>query len=173
MSLDFQPGPIEASQRFRASEARLRLFGRVTPKRIEVVRHILLPEPEPEPEPVEQTEPEMSDLPYATPTVRSVILSVCAKHGVSKEQLLSKSRVTRIVRCRQECCHTLRHSGIVINGEPISLLIIARHLGKLDHTTVLHSIRVHEARLAAGENLTGTEEVVAAALFQQTTRPKR
>jgi chromosomal replication initiation ATPase DnaA len=63
------------------------------------------------------------------------------------------ARQPHIVRCRKECCYELRRT-ITIQGRQISLPEIGRHLGGLDHATVLYSIRKHAELLAKGEEPT-------------------
>jgi chromosomal replication initiation ATPase DnaA len=79
------------------------------------------------------------------PTVREIILSVCKKHEVDIREVMSTTRTRRVVYCRMECCYEIR-CNVLINGRPISLPEIARHLGGLDHTTVLYGIRKHAER---------------------------
>src|SRR5690606_16379288 len=88
--------------------------------------------------------------PLSPTTTRAIITMVCAKHGVTRDELMSGSRERHIVKCRQECCYEIRRR-VKVAGRPISLPRIGRALGGLDHTTVLSSIRVHEKRLAEGD----------------------
>jgi hypothetical protein len=143
--LDLLPnsaGPVQRAMAEAYSARRQRLFNgaRATPKQVVVLRSLVPPAPPP-PEP-EAEEPEDD----GRPTVRSVMRAVCTKHRVSRTELLSMSRQKRIILCRQECCYELRRS-ILIQGRQISLPEIGRHLGGLDHTTVMHGIKQHAKRL--------------------------
>lgn len=142
MIVDFQPGPVEASMRARAVEARRRLFS--SP----VVRTRMAPIPEPviglpviEPEPVA----EVAMYPRR-PTVRSVMRDACEAHEVTMEELRSNSRVKRIVRARQQCFYHMRRY-VSWRGGQMSLITIANFFG-VDHTTVIHGINQHTKRLA-------------------------
>lgn len=79
------------------------------------------------------------------PTIREIILAICEKHDVHIREVRSVSRTKRIAFCRMECAYEIRRT-VLIRGRPISLPEIARHLGGLDHTTVLYGIRKHAQR---------------------------
>lgn len=66
---------------------------------------------------------------------------IAERHKVSLRQLLSPYRGRAVVKARQELMHTL----VVEHGW--SLMRAGRAIGR-DHTTVLHGVRVHAARLA-------------------------
>ena len=133
-------GPYESRIRMEAIARRQRLY-----------RPIKLPAKPVEP--VVEAEPGVilhpADWPLA-PSSQALITMVCAKHGVTRDELMSGSRERHIVKCRQECCYEIRRR-VKVAGRPISLPRIGRALGGLDHTTVLSSIRVHEKRLTEGD----------------------
>jgi chromosomal replication initiation ATPase DnaA len=80
----------------------------------------------------------------ATITVEDIIRDVCERRDVSRDDLLSPRRQTNVVRARQEAMWLVRHKT------GLSLPNIARRFGGRDHTTILHGIRTHQARLDAG-----------------------
>lgn len=88
-------------------------------------------------------------MPEATPRERrifqktTIIAEVAAKHGLSITELKSRDRAWRISHPRQEAMYELS------KRTRMSLPAIARSLGLTDHTTVIHGIRAHEARIAA------------------------
>lgn len=132
-------GPAEREQAQAHVARRQRLFGVKRPL-LAKFRPALIAPPPPEPAAIYPQKPTSS---------AALITMICAKHGITRDELMSMSRGRDIVRCRQECCYELRQR-IEIKGEPISLPAIGRLLGGLDHTTVLHGIRKH-AQLIADE----------------------
>lgn len=170
MSLDFQPGPVEASMRARAVEARRRLFSGQLPKKPlrlppplspfhpkrmgEVITEEIAAMPPPLPPPPVNYEQaavqvdEAIDGQRRKVTCRQIIAEVCVARGVHPRDLYSMSRSRPIVAVRQECCWRIRNE-VLVQGRQISLPEIGRQLGGLDHTTVLHSIRKFDAMRAA------------------------
>lgn len=71
----------------------------------------------------------------------AVIREVCAKHGLTVEQVMKRDRHGPIVRARQEFFYRAKHDC----GK--SLSETGNFFGGLDHTTVLHGIRAHEKRM--------------------------
>ena len=69
-----------------------------------------------------------------------IIREVCAKHGVTKAELLSIRRARNIVAARHEAMWRMSKET------SMSLPAIGRRMGDRDHTTVLHGIRRHEAK---------------------------
>lgn len=155
MSLDFAPGPLEASMRAQAVAARRRLFGT---SNLRMPAPAVRYEPLPEPDPVDLTDyervvAEVDEAIDGEPrkvTCRQIIAEVCFARGIHPRDLMSMSRSRPIVSVRQECCWRMRNE-VLIQGRQISLPEIGRQLGGLDHTTVLHSIRKFEAMRAANE----------------------
>ena len=78
----------------------------------------------------------------AAPTARDIVRAVAAFHGISTQELLSRSRLRRAVTPRQ-IAHFLAKTLM-----RKSLPQIGRLIGGRDHTTVLHSIRKIDARRA-------------------------
>lgn len=81
----------------------------------------------------------------------SVALSdTLSRHpGVTVAEVMGKSRLRPIVRARQEVMWLLREARWADGTPRYSLSGIAGALGVVDHTTVLHGVRVHAKRLAA------------------------
>jgi chromosomal replication initiator protein len=84
----------------------------------------------------------------AAPTVRAIQDAVSAVHGISRDQLLSSSRVGRVARARQLAMYLSRELT------PLSLSAIAVEFSR-DHTTVLHAVRAVGARLEPGSDTAG------------------
>lgn len=170
MSVDFQPGPVEASMRARAVEARRRLFNSPAPRKAIRLAPPLSPfhpkrmaesiSVEIEATPVSPPTPpatyeqaavqvdEAIDGQRRKVTCRQIIAEVCLARGVHPRDLYSMSRSRPIVAVRQECCWRIRNE-VLVQGRQISLPEIGRQLGGLDHTTVLHSIRKFDAMKGA------------------------
>lgn len=70
-----------------------------------------------------------------------IIVAVASDYGLGKGDLVGRSRRFPVVRARQEAMWRLR----TLRG--LSLAQIGRMLGGRDHTTILHGVRRHEARL--------------------------
>ena len=115
----------------------------------------------PQPPPAPITWPEYAEpVPYETMdfgprrppplTAREIIDQVAIKHGVSRDDIASRSRRAGVVNARSEACWRIRNE-VPVNGRQISLPEIARFRGGRDHTTILHNIRKFEAELAAGK----------------------
>lgn len=81
-------------------------------------------------------------------TMRSILAEVCAERGVTEADVLSQSRKRRIAHPRHEvmwrCKQVKRQDG----RDRYSLPQIGAFLGGRDHTTALHGVRAHKARLA-------------------------
>lgn len=71
---------------------------------------------------------------------QDIINEVCAKHQVTKLELMSLRRAVPIVLARHEAMWRMS------NETSMSLPAIGRRMGGRDHTTVLYAIRAHEAR---------------------------
>jgi len=61
------------------------------------------------------------------------IATVAADHGITVEEMRSKSRLPHLVKARHVAMYALRWRGL-------SLPAIARYLGIQDHTTVIHGL---------------------------------
>lgn len=77
------------------------------------------------------------------PSLEAIQRAVCAVHGLSVEELLSKSRSPRVARARQLAMYLARELT------SLSLTEIARAFDR-DHTTVLHAVRAVSSRLEPG-----------------------
>lgn len=120
-------GPIEASFRARAVEARRRLVGKAP-----VVRPLLIPPPATVSEPTVSLPPR-----FATTKARRVIVEVAQAHGLNWRELIGPSRERRVVVPRNEAAFRL------VVELRLSYPKAGRVLGNKDHTTVLHSCRRH------------------------------
>jgi chromosomal replication initiator protein len=82
-------------------------------------------------------------------TMKTIAADVCARHGLAVDDLLSPDRKRRIAHPRQEFMWRCRQIYWASGGHRYSLPQIGVFLGCRDHTTVLHGVRAHEARLEA------------------------
>lgn len=78
-------------------------------------------------------------------TVKQIIAECCQKHGVTMSEMLGLQRFKRIVVARHEAAYRLSKET------RLSMPQIGRRLGDRDHTTIIHAIRAHEARMAGKE----------------------
>ncbi len=92
------------------------------------------------------------------PTIRAIRDATCAHYDIRVGDLLSARRTRTITRPRQVVMWLAKQLT------PRSLPEIGRHLGGRDHTTVLHGIRVIEARIATDPRLREDVETISAAL---------
>jgi len=92
-----------------------------------------------------------------TPTVTEIQDAVADALGLSREELLSPRRTSRIARARQLAMYLARELT------PLSLAQIAREFNR-DHTTVLHAIRSVTQRLEPGSDTSETIQRVQASL---------
>lgn len=76
--------------------------------------------------------------------IKQIIRECCVKYHVTKQELIGPKRDTTIVQARQEAAFRMSKET------RLSLAQIGRKLGR-DHTTILHAIRRHEARLEGSE----------------------
>lgn len=79
--------------------------------------------------------------------VREVVGAVCAEVGLPASAIYGKSRVRNVVMARRLVCYILRRDGM-------SLPAIGAAIG-LDHTSVLHAVRMEEN--ARGKSETPTD----------------
>lgn len=70
-----------------------------------------------------------------------IVREVCAKHCLTKSELMSDRRARNLVAARHEAMYRMSKETTM------SLPAIGRRMGHKDHTTVLHGIRRHEAKL--------------------------
>lgn len=127
--------------------ARLRAGGARAPRLAPVTAVQTIPSPPP------SVTPEFPDVPaplnveklpdYHTAADR-IIAEVADKHGLTVPEVKSDRRAATIIDARYEAFYRLAKET------PLSLPQIGRKFGGFDHTTVLHGIRKHEQRTAAG-----------------------
>jgi chromosomal replication initiation ATPase DnaA len=78
---------------------------------------------------------------------RRIATEIARQHGFTFRQLISPRRNQKLAIARQHAMYELDRRT------SLSLPQIGKLLGGRDHTTVLHGIRAHEARLAKGESI--------------------
>lgn len=74
----------------------------------------------------------------------AIVKLVCDLRDVDYSEIMGQSRVRHIAHARQEVMWMLR----AMEPQP-SLPRIGRWIGGRDHTTCLHAIRTHQARIDA------------------------
>ena len=79
--------------------------------------------------------------------VRVIIHDVAARYGLTTFDLLGERKTRIVAMARQEAMHR------VSQERGMSLHAVARVFGGRDHTTILHGIRTHAARMAWAEAL--------------------
>lgn len=141
----------DLKERYAAIRRRLRFGGAVAePRPRDVVERRLVPWPLPRPMPearprVEAPAPRppsaVDTLPEFHTIADRIIAEVADKHGLTVHEVKSTRRKAQIIDARYEAFHR------VSKETPMSLPQIGRKFGGYDHTTVLHGIRTHEARL--------------------------
>lgn len=90
---------------------------------------------------------------------RRILSQVAADYGYTDHDVKSARREKFLCMCRQEVCWRLK------SELPWSLPHIGRFLGGRDHTSILHAVRKHQARLDAAKEMptrTGHEPLTAA-----------
>ena len=75
-------------------------------------------------------------------TGASVLAEIAKRHGMTPADLMSLSRRREVSWPRQEAMYE-----IFVRCPHLSYPAIARLLGGMDHTTVLHGVRVHCERI--------------------------
>lgn len=113
-------------------------------KPVEIVFEPPAPEPELEPEPPPAPEVVWVDpLPNvaACIEVKRKILDILEEHNMSWKEAMSRTRTPRHLAVRTQVYLMLKERGW-------SYPRIGRLCGKRDHTTVLHSVRLYEQKLA-------------------------
>jgi chromosomal replication initiator protein len=81
-------------------------------------------------------------------SVRRVLEATASHFGTTVDALTSPSRTQPLTRRRQVAMFAARR----VTGR--SLPFIARHIGRKDHSTILHGVRTVQARLDAGDRET-------------------
>jgi len=135
---------MDLQQHYR--EVRARLDGK------HFVKPIIEPvvEEEPDPEPIIEAGPEpvftvmwvdpLSNVP-APPEVKRMILDILEKHQMSWQEAVGRRKRKEHIAVRTDLYLMLLERGW-------SYPRIGRLCGKRDHTTVLHSVKTHRAKLA-------------------------
>ncbi len=82
-------------------------------------------------------------------TPRSIREAVAADYDLPADSLRAKTRISRVVRARQVAMYLCREMTT------LSLVLIGKHFGGRDHSTVLHSIRKIETLTADDPIFTG------------------
>src|SRR6185437_13828594 len=77
------------------------------------------------------------------PSIEAIQHAACARFGLTRDELLSRSRAERIVWPRQAAMYLAKELT------EHSLPAIAREFGGFDHTTVIHACRRVVVRISA------------------------
>ena len=84
------------------------------------------------------------EVPTMPPSYRAAMNAVCERHNLPPEALIAKDRTRHIVFARHEWWWVLR----------VKLGVDLAEIGRrscADHTSVMHGVRQHQARLDRGE----------------------
>jgi chromosomal replication initiator protein len=104
-----------------------------------------------------------------SPSVQAIQEAVCSEFGVSRQDLLSPRRTTRVSRARHLAMYLAR------DLTSLSLTEIAREFNR-DHSTVLHAIRAVSSRLDHGSETSAalhrTHELLATSHRAADPRPR-
>ena len=74
--------------------------------------------------------------------VREIIDDAAIRHGFTAAQIIGRDKTKWISHARQEAMCNAHEAGF-------SLPLIGRVMGGRDHTTILHGVHAHRARMAA------------------------
>ncbi|MGH2952877.1 MAG: chromosomal replication initiator protein DnaA [Solirubrobacterales bacterium] len=81
--------------------------------------------------------------PREAPSLEAIQDAICAAHGLSRSDLLSSRRTSRVARARQLAMYLTRELT------PLTLTQIAQAFDR-DHSTVIHALRAVDGRLEPG-----------------------
>jgi chromosomal replication initiator protein len=98
------------------------------------------------------------------PTLDAIQEAVCSVYGIRRDDLLSSSRATKVVRARQMAIYLARELTGMSHAE------ISRGFQR-DHSTVAHAIRAVEGKLEPGSETSLRIHTVHAALGTRPTNP--
>jgi chromosomal replication initiator protein len=84
-------------------------------------------------------------MPTTALRAKRIMAETAALYGVKVIDLVSQRRDALTSRARQHCYWTMRHETTW------SLPRIGKMFGDRDHTSILHGVRRHQARIDAGE----------------------
>lgn len=93
-------------------------------------------------EPTSTVVPVQLTIPTGAPTWRRIVIETAIKHNIMPAEMLSSQRAYNLVAARHEVMYRLK------TETTMSLPAIGKKLGK-DHSTVLHGVRKHIARMEA------------------------
>lgn len=82
-------------------------------------------------------------------SMKSITEAVAARHQIKVSDLKGPARSRHIARPRQEAMWLMRQVQWADGTPRYSLPMIGAFLGDRDHSTVIHGVRAHEARLVA------------------------
>ncbi len=87
---------------------------------------------------------------FSSTDLGRIMSMVAQKHGMTVTELVKRTNQRRVAWARQEVMWMARHLKRRDGTFRYSYPYIARRLGLQDHTTVIHGVRQHAKRLAAG-----------------------
>jgi chromosomal replication initiation ATPase DnaA len=79
--------------------------------------------------------------------LQQVIRDVAVLRGVSIVDIMGSSRVKHIARARQEVAWRMRQAKDEHGKSRFSFPQIAHWMGGYDHSTIVHAVKSHEARM--------------------------
>lgn len=81
-----------------------------------------------------------------TLSIRQVIGLCARKHGLTYADILGHNRTQRYVAARQEA------AWLLYQKDTMSKSVIAKHMNRQDHTSIVHLLRKYEDTYGLGEN---------------------
>lgn len=81
-----------------------------------------------------------------TLSIRQVIHLCAKKHGLTAADILGHTRTKKYIEARQEA------TWLLYQKDTMSKSLIARHMNRKDHTSVVHLLRRYEDTYGLGEN---------------------
>jgi len=81
-----------------------------------------------------------------TLSIRQVIHLCAKKHGLTTADILGHTRTKKYIEARQEA------TWLLYQKDTMSKSLIARHMNRRDHTSVVHLLRRYEDTHGLGEN---------------------
>ncbi len=81
-----------------------------------------------------------------TLSIRQVIHLCAKKHGLTADDILGHTRTKKYIAARQEA------TWLLYQKDTMSKSLIARHMNRKDHTSVVHLLRRYEDTYGLGEN---------------------
>jgi len=86
-----------------------------------------------------------------TPAARQIIEQEAQRYGVPFDEVVSGRRFKRLTVPKHAAIYRIRKELTPRNPVAYSLPAIGRFFGMKDHTSVIHAIKAHQARMEAAQ----------------------